>query len=50
MDHGAKVREKNELNQVVEMIKDHGSLNFWEANLRNATKQNNPKKRPPRTE
>ena len=36
-DHDAKHREKNEMNDVVELIKDHGGPNFWEANLRNLT-------------
>ena len=38
-DHDAKYREKNEINDVVELIKDHAGQNFWEANLRNPTKQ-----------
>ena len=50
IDHDAKVRDKNELNQVVEIIKDHDSLNFWEANLRNAKKQNFKSVRPPTSE
>ena len=34
MNHGEKVREKAELNQVIEVLKDPLSAGAWEANLR----------------
>ena len=40
MDLADKFREKKEINQVVELIKDHSHTSFWHANLRNHTKAN----------
>ena len=37
MNHADKVREKNEINQMIEILKDHSSSNFWQASLRKTT-------------
>ena len=49
MNHGGKVREKQELAQMVDIVTNHASEAFWEANLRTTTSVNNRKSLPPRT-
>lgn len=44
---GEKNREKQEMKEVVEVLQDHTSVNFWEANLRQfSTSKNALVKRP----
>ena len=48
MNHKEKVREKTEMGEIVEIIKDHEGANFWEANLRNKFKTNDRNSQPPK--
>lgn len=49
MDHAEKVRQKVEVNQMVDILQNHKNNNFWEANLRKTIKGNNTKDKPMRT-
>ena len=40
MNHGHKTREKLELQQMIDIVQDQHTGNFWEANLRNSSKLN----------
>ena len=47
MNHAEKVREKNEMAQIVDIVHDHGTEKFWEANLRRKSVQIDRQSQPP---
>ena len=34
MEHAQKIRSKKEIDEIVTLLQDHSSANFWESGLR----------------
>ena len=49
LEHSQKLRSKKELNDIVDLLQDHSSANFWESGLRKNIKANDRKEEPPKT-
>ena len=49
MEHAQKMRSKKELNDIVTLLQDHSSANFWESGLRKEIKANDRQEEPPKS-